>query len=85
MARLNVRVQPGAPRDELRLDGATLRVRLAAPAVDGKANKRLLEVLANALGVGRSHICIVHGAGSRDKLVEVAGLDEDSLLARLNL
>lgn len=51
--------------------GDSLRVRVNAPPVDGKANKRLLQVLAKAFGVARSRVQLVHGAGSRQKWVRI--------------
>ncbi len=83
MARLSVRAQPGASRDELSFEGSVLRARLAAPAVDGKANKRLIEVLAKRLGVPRSDVRIVHGESGRNKLLEVDGLETEELRRRL--
>ena len=48
-----------------------LRVRLAAPPVDGKANAELIKVLAQAGGVRKSDVHLVQGAGARLKSVEV--------------
>jgi len=75
MGRIEVRVTPRASRDALAgLDGAgRLRVRLAAPPVDGAANDALLRFLARRLGVPRSRLRIVRGAGARNKLIEVEG------------
>jgi uncharacterized protein (TIGR00251 family) len=83
-ARLAVRVQPRASRSEVTgwQDGA-LRVRLTAPPVDGAANKALLEFLANALGVPRSDLTIVHGHTGSAKLVEVERLDADEVADRV--
>ena len=83
MARLSVRVQPSASRDELRLEGDTLRVWLAAPAVEGRANKRLIELVAKLLHVPRSRVEIVRGETAREKLLEIEGLDSSELAARL--
>jgi len=69
---LAVRVQPRAARDELKLDGERLRVRLTAPPVDGAANEHLRRVLAAAFGVAPSRVTLVRGATSREKLVRVA-------------
>ncbi|HSH43548.1 MAG TPA: DUF167 family protein [Arenicellales bacterium] len=69
---LRIKVQPQS-RNEGVADvvGDSLRVRVAAPPVDGKANKRLLQVLAKAFGVARSRVQLVHGAGSRQKWVRI--------------
>jgi uncharacterized protein (TIGR00251 family) len=71
-ARLELSVAPNAKRtaaDGLH-DGA-LRVRLAAPPVDGKANDALLRWLADELGVPRRALELVRGASARRKAVEI--------------
>lgn len=71
--RLDVSVAPNAKRtgaDGLH-DGA-LRVRLAAPPVDGKANETLVAWLADELGVPRRAVTLVRGVSSRRKCVEIA-------------
>jgi uncharacterized protein len=71
---LTLHVQPGARRSEIAgLHGDALKVKVAAPATDNKANAALIELLSEALGVPRSGITIRHGATSRRKVVEVAG------------
>ena len=73
--RLSVRAQPRASRSELagEHDGA-LKVRLAAPPVEGEANRELERLLAKLLGVGRSRVRVVAGETGRNKVVEVEGL-----------
>ena len=69
---LSVRAQPGASKSEVAgLYGDALRVRLAAPANDGKANAELVKFLAGALGVPRNAVSLVRGHASRDKVVAV--------------
>jgi hypothetical protein len=51
-------------------DGA-LRVRLAAPPVEGQANERLVEWLARELGLPRKAVQVLHGAASRRKQVQL--------------
>ena len=70
----NVRAVPRASRSELvgEHDGA-LRVRIAAPPVDGAANDELVRVLARAFGVPRSAIEIAAGHASKLKTVRVTG------------
>lgn len=69
-----VRVVPRASRSEIvgEYDGA-LRVRIAAPPVDGAANEELVRLLARAFGVGRSEIAITAGHTGKLKTVRVAG------------
>lgn len=69
---LRLRVQTQC-RDEGLADvsGDYLRIRVNAPPVDGKANKRLLAILANEFGVARSRVRLVHGAKSRHKWIRI--------------
>jgi uncharacterized protein len=65
-------VQPGAKRSELAgMHGEALKVRLAAPPVDGKANAELIRFLADAFGVPQRNVGIVRGATSRTKVVRI--------------
>ncbi len=72
---LAVRVQPGASRTGAAgptgVDGAELKVRLAAPPVDGRANDELLRWLAKSLAVPRSDVTLVRGQTSRSKVVRI--------------
>jgi uncharacterized protein (TIGR00251 family) len=73
--RFSVRVQPRASRSEVvGLHGDALKVRLAAPPVDGAANEALVRLLAGLLDVPRSAVRIAGGLASRSKLVEVDGV-----------
>ena len=64
------------------MHGNALKVRLAAPPVDGAANDALVALLADELAVARRAVRIVAGASSRSKTVEVDGIDSD-LVERL--
>ena len=69
---LAVSVSPNARRTQAHgLHDGALRVRLAAPPVDGKANQRLLEWLADELGLPRRALRLVHGESSRRKRVAI--------------
>lgn len=82
--RLTLHVQPRAARTELAgLHGDALKVRLAAPPVDGAANDALIRFLADRLGVPRSAVALVGGATSRRKVVEVTGISAETAAARL--
>jgi uncharacterized protein len=75
---LRVRVTARASRDELAgLKDGVLHVRVSAPPVDGKANQAVTRLIAKALGVGRTSVRVVRGERSRDKVVEVEGVDPD--------
>jgi uncharacterized protein (TIGR00251 family) len=70
---LTLHVQPGAKRTEVAgTHGDALKVRLAAPPVDGKANAELLRFLADAFRVPLRHATLVRGETSRQKVVRIA-------------
>lgn len=72
---LTIRVQPGAARSAVVGPyGAALKVRVAAPADDGKANKELVRFLAGHLGVPARAVEIVTGHHTRTKVVRVLDL-----------
>ena len=60
-----------------------LVVRLAAPPVDGAANAELLVTLADALCIPRHQVSLVSGSTHRAKVVEIRGLEEADVRARL--
>ena len=69
---LTLHVQPGARRTEIAgVYGEALKIRLAAPPVDGKANAELVRFLARAFGVARSAVVLVRGETSRQKTVRI--------------
>lgn len=72
---VRLRVVPGARRTELAgVTGGVLRLRVAAPPVESKANRAVLEFLAERLGVRRRDLRLTAGQRGRDKTVLVAGL-----------
>lgn len=84
MGRLKLRIVPNAKRDEVVGEhGDAVKVKVAAPAIEGKANEALLEFVAEKLGIHRRDITIVAGEKSRDKLIEIADLDPAESRARL--
>lgn len=83
--RLTVRVTPRAKRPGIagrRDDGAVL-VRVGAPPEDGRANAEVCAVVAKALGLRAREVSVVVGPTSRDKVLEVSGLEAAELDARL--
>lgn len=69
---LRLHVQPGARANAVvGLHGEALKVRIAAPAVENRANAALVDFLAETLGVARSAIAIRHGGTGRRKTVEI--------------
>jgi hypothetical protein len=74
--RLRVRVQPRASRSEIVGEhGGALKIRLAAPPVEGEANRALVKLLAKRLRLASSNVRIVAGETGRAKLVDVEGMD----------
>ena len=83
-ATLHVHVRPGAKRAAiLGVYGERLKVAVNAPPEGGRANTRLLQALAEAVGLPRSRLAIVTGATSRQKRVSVSGLTPTELRTAL--
>ena len=79
-----MRVQPRASRTEVAGPyGDALRIRLAAPPVDGAANEALIRFLAERLDVPRGAVRIETGAASRSKVVAIEGVDAGTAVRRL--
>ena len=85
MARVEITVSPGAARTELvGRHGGGWRARVAAPPERGRANRALVELVAELAGVGQERVTVVAGAGSRRKVLEVDGLGAEELDSRLS-
>src|SRR5258707_585137 len=83
--KLHIYVQPRASRNEIvGMHGDALKVRLAAPPVDGAANEALVEFLAKVLRRPKTAIRIVSGATGRRKVVEIEGSTEEEIVSLLN-
>ncbi len=82
--RFAVRVVPRARRSEVvGVQGEALKVRVAAPPVEGKANEALRAFLAERLGLRRQQVEIVAGHRGRRKVVRVQGLSPRQVRERL--
>ena len=82
--RLRLRVAPGAARSGVvGRHGATWKVRVTSAPERGKANADVLRVLARALDVPDRSLSLVSGHASRDKVVELRGLDAAEAERRL--
>jgi uncharacterized protein (TIGR00251 family) len=74
-ARVNVYVQPRASKTVVAgMHDGCVKIRLAAPPVDGAANAALVEFVAGQLGIAKSRVRITAGLTSRRKTVEVDGV-----------
>jgi uncharacterized protein (TIGR00251 family) len=84
--QLQLHVQPGASRTGIAgLHGDALKVRVAAPPAEGRANKELLDYLAEVLGVPRARIALVKGETGRRKTLIVQGIELQEARRRLGL
>ncbi|MBQ7024823.1 MAG: DUF167 domain-containing protein [Akkermansia sp.] len=75
--KLALKVTPGARKNEILgwedypQVGRVLKLKIAAPPIDGKANKEIEAFLAKTLGISKSSVSIAHGASGRIKLAEI--------------
>ena len=77
-------VQPGAKRSRVVGEhGERLKVALQAPPVDGKANQALVKFLAGVAGVPKSAVELIAGETSREKRLEIRGVESAGLIAAL--
>jgi len=82
--RVKLRVIPNAPTSEIvGWRGDALAVKVAAPPVEGKANRALVKFLAEVLGVRPTDVTIVQGETSRSKSVHIVGLSAAQARERL--
>jgi uncharacterized protein (TIGR00251 family) len=81
---LELKVIPNAPRDEIAgWLGDALKVKIHAPALDGRANDALLDFLAVQLHIPRRDLSLLRGDKSRKKVVRIATLDPAAVRQRL--
>lgn len=76
MKVINIRVIPNAKKNDVSEEEGKLKVRVKAPAVGGKANKALIELLAEFFKTKKKDIRIIRGEKSREKVIEV-DIDDD--------
>jgi uncharacterized protein (TIGR00251 family) len=82
--KLDILVQPRASKNAVvGWQGGALKVRLAAPPVDGEANRALLDFLAKELGLKKRQVTLSSGTASRRKVIEILAADEAALTEKL--
>jgi len=82
---LTLHIQPGAKKSEfVGLHGEALKIRLAAPPVDGKANDALVKFVAARLGLAKSAVSLISGQTSRHKILELQGATAEAVAALLS-
>jgi uncharacterized protein (TIGR00251 family) len=85
-ALIEIWVQPRASRNEVAgRRGEAVKIRVAAPPVDGEANETLLQFVAKKLGLPRTAVAIVRGEAGRRKSIRVRGLETDEVAERLGV
>lgn len=82
--KLAVKAFPNAPRNAVAgWLGDTLKVKVHAPALEGRANEELCEFIAQTLGLPKRAVTVALGDKSRQKLLNIEGLSLDEVKARL--
>ena len=79
MAKLKVRVSPRSSRSGLVSDGGGVKAYLHSPPADGRANDELIDLVAKSLGLRKSDLLLARGQKSRDKEIEIVGLEQRAL------
>ncbi|OAM89668.1 DUF167 domain-containing protein [Termitidicoccus mucosus] len=82
--KLAIKAIPNAPRNEVAgWLGDALKVKVHAPALEGRANDELCEFIAATLGLPRRAVVVATGEKSRQKLLQITGLTLDAVKSRL--
>jgi len=82
--RLETKIVPGASRSEIvGWLGNSLKIRVAAAPEKGKANKAVIKLLSQRLGLNEDCITIVHGSSSQRKVLQISDISEQQLSAAL--
>ena len=84
MSTLRFHIVPNAKQNEVMGEhGAAIKIKLRAPAVEGKANAALRSFLAEELNISASRITLTRGQKSREKLICIDALNEEDVRRRL--
>ena len=84
MAALRFHIVPNAQQNKVVGEhGSAIKIKLAAPAVEGKANAALRSFLAEQLEIPERAIALERGHKSREKIIRIDGLNEDDVRSRL--
>ena len=80
-AAITVKVIPRAKKTAVlgMMDDGTIKIKVAAPPVEGAANKALVEFLAEALGLPKLQVDIVAGETSERKLISLVGISPEKV------
>lgn len=81
---LRLHAQPGAKRTSVvGLYGDRLKIAVATPPVDGKANQAIIAFLAKTLGLSKSKLTLISGETSREKRIRIQGITADECVTKL--
>jgi uncharacterized protein len=84
VTRICLYVQPGASKTQIAgMHDGLIKVRVAAPPVDGAANQALVEFVATRLKISKSRVRVASGLTSRRKVLEIDGVSQDAIAASL--
>jgi len=82
--RIAVQVHPGAKRNKVvRFQEGVWHIKIAAPAMEGKANKELIGFLSEVLDISKSRISVDKGATAHRKLIDLEGITKEDAEKRL--
>jgi uncharacterized protein (TIGR00251 family) len=82
--RIHLKVVPGSRKEGIAgVLGDRLKIRVGAPAEDGRANQAVCEVLAERLGVRERDIVLIAGHRSTEKTVRVVGVTVEQVMERI--
>ena len=83
--QIQVRVTPRSSQNKIAVAcGGTLQIWVTAAPTDGQANAAVCELVAKALGLANSRVCIVRGEASRDKVLAIDGMAFEEVSSRLS-
>jgi uncharacterized protein (TIGR00251 family) len=84
MATLRFHIVPNAKQNKVMGEhGASIKIKLRAPALEGKANAALRSFLAERLNISERRIVLERGQKSREKMIRIEGLSEEDVRCRL--
>lgn len=84
--RLHILIQPKASKNEIvGPHNGMIKIKITAPPVDGRANEGLIEFLSDVLDIPKRDIILAKGETSRNKTVDIYGLDEKTVREKLKI
>ena len=83
MGRIEIRVTPRSSRNQIVVDGNVTKVYVTAAPTDGEANKAVCALMAKKLGIAPSKVDVIGGLTSRNKVLQIEGLEPEGILQRL--